>query len=364
MPQQSHPLNPPPDLPPPSGAPHPGPLAGLVGESGPASGELSGRETEWFRAAHDRLLANVGLIIRGKEEVIRLALVALLSEGHLLLEDVPGVGKTSLARSLAESLNASWHRVQFTPDLLPSDITGVSIWNQKTNEFEFRAGPVFASVVLADEINRASPKTQSALLEVMEERQVTVDGVAHNPPRPFVVIATQNPVDLDGTYRLPEAQLDRFMIRASVGYPDEEAEVQLATDRTSGFSGQLRLQPVLSGDDVQAMIQMASRVFVAPSLYRYVVRLVAATRSLPELRLGVSPRGTLALLRGAQTRAAADGRGWVLPDDIQTLALPVLCHRMVLSPEAELSGHTAAQVLEGLLAAQPVPRTAEDRATV
>jgi MoxR-like ATPase len=311
----------------------------------------------WFARAFRAVQENVELVIHGKGEVVRLALVCLLAEGHLLVEDVPGVGKTSLARALASSIGASWHRVQFTPDLLPSDVTGVSIYNQASGAFEFKHGPVFANIVLADEINRASPKTQSALLEVMEEHTVTVDGRPHPVPRPFMVVATQNPVDMDGTYALPEAQLDRFLIRISVGYPDPRAEADILRSHHAG-TGSGSVASVVDSDHVRAMIAVTNQVHVADSLHDYIVRLAGATRGRPEVRLGASPRGSLALLRAGRASAAAQGRGYLLPEDVRALAVPVLAHRLILTPEAEVRGVTAAQVVEHVLAEQPVPRTA------
>jgi MoxR-like ATPase len=317
------------------------------------NGDPFARFAQSFRAIHE----NVELVIHGKADVVRLALVCLLAEGHLLVEDVPGVGKTSLARSLASSIGASWHRIQFTPDLLPSDVTGVSIYNQHTGAFEFKPGPVFASIVLADEINRASPKTQSALLEVMEEHHVTVDGLAHAVPRPFMVVATQNPVDMDGTYALPEAQLDRFLIRISVGYPDRSAEVDILRSHHVGAALD-QISHVVGGDHVRAMIVITNEVHVADSVHDYIVRLVAATRRVPEVRLGASPRGSLALLRAGRASAAADGRNYLLPEDVRALAVPVLAHRLILTPEAEVRGVTARQVIDQILAEQPVPDAA------
>ncbi|MCB1013628.1 MAG: AAA family ATPase [Acidimicrobiales bacterium] len=281
--------------------------------------------------------------------------MALLTEGHLLLEDVPGLGKTSLARALARSIDASASRIQFTPDLLPSDVTGVQVFNDATREFEFHRGPVFHNVVIGDEINRASPKTQSALLEVMEERQVTVDAETFPVERPFVVVATQNPVDLDGTYRLPEAQVDRFLLKVSVGYPDEDAELEIVAGQ-SVRPPLAELRPVLSLDEVRAMIALVRReVYVAPELVRYAIRLAAATRESDALRLGVSPRGTLALVHTARTRAAASGRDYVAPEDLKALAGPALAHRLVLTPEAELSGRSATEVLAEVLDQVPLP---------
>ena len=306
----------------------------------------------------ETIAANVRQVVRGKDDVIDLALVCLLSEGHLLVEDVPGTGKTTLARALAASVRASYHRIQFTPDLLPSDVSGVSIYNQKTSEFEFHRGPVFANIVLGDEINRASPKTQSALLEVMDEQQVTIDGVGHPVPRPFMVVATQNPVDMDGTYALPEAQLDRFLMRIAMGYPDTDSEIEVLTGR-----GRHRrpedLHPVVEVDDVAAMIAATDHVHAAHQLQRYVVSVVAATRSLADARLGASPRGSIALLRAAKVRAAAEGRDFATPEDVKILAVPVLAHRVLLSAEAQVRGVTQEALIERVLDTIAVPGTAD-----
>jgi MoxR-like ATPase len=308
-----------------------------------------------FAQRFNALADNVERVIRGKPDVVRLALVCLFAEGHLLIEDVPGVGKTLLARSIAASIGGRLQRIQFTPDLLPSDVVGVSVYNPSGGRFEFHPGPVFANVLHGDEINRASPKTQSALLEVMEERQVTVEGRAHPVGRPFLVIATQNPVDLTGTYPLPEAQLDRFLMRLSIGYPDHQAEISiLAGGRTRAPVDTLR--PVLSADEVAAMIAFAETASVAPVICDYVVRLAAATRQAPGVRLGASPRASVALVAAARARAAACSREFVVPDDIKALAVPVLAHRLVLTPEAELRGQTAVGVIEEALASVPVPQ--------
>ena len=315
---------------------------------------LTSEQAVWFADRHEAILANLERAIRGKTDVLRLALAALFAGGHLLIEDRPGVGKTSIAKALAASVDASWSRIQFTPDLLPSDITGVSIWDPKARHFEFHQGPVFANLVVGDEINRASPKTQSALLEVMEERQVTVEGEPYPVPQPFLVIATQNPIDLEGTYRLPEAQLDRFLLRIEVGYPGEEAEVQILADRAAA-GAPVEVGAVLRLTDVRKMIELTARVHVANAVARYVVALAEATRSVPELRLGVSPRGSLALLRAAQARAAAEGRNFVTPQDVKVMAPPVMAHRMLLTAEAELQGRTTGDVLGSVLAAVPVP---------
>jgi MoxR-like ATPase len=301
----------------------------------------------------DKVLANVERVIVGKHHEVRLALVALLCRGHLLIEDVPGTGKTSLAKALAASFGGSAHRVQFTPDLLPTDITGVSVWDQQKMAFEFRSGPVFANVVIADEINRASPKTQSALLEVMEEAQVTVDGVPHPVPTPFLVVATQNPIDMEGTYRLPEAQLDRFLMRIELGHPSLAAEEEILTGRAR--SAPPALSAVTTPDALEHLQRQMSTIHVAPELARYVALIAQATREHPALRLGVSTRGSLALLRAAQANAACAGRHFVVPDDIKATAPAVLTHRLVLAAQAEVGGTTAAAVLSEVLGGVRVP---------
>jgi MoxR-like ATPase len=309
-------------------------------------------------ALFEALTRNVERVIQGKRDQIRLALVCLFAEGHLLIEDVPGVGKTSLAKALARSIAGTSHRIQFTPDLLPSDVLGVSVWNRATSEFEFRPGGIFAHVVLADEINRASPKTQSALLEAMEERQVTVDARTWGLPRPFLVIATQNPIELEGTYPLPEAQLDRFLMRVPMGYPDREAELAILETHGVGHVGPDLLEPVTTADEVAAASEAIIAVHVAPALRAYIVDVVEATRRDAELALGASPRGALALQRGARAMAASAGRDYVIPDDAKALASAVLTHRVLVAPEAELRGVTAGDVLERVLASVPVPRAA------
>jgi len=317
----------------------------------PANGDaLAAR----FAQVFDALAGNIERVIRGKRDKVELALICLLSEGHLLVEDVPGVGKTTLARCMAASVDAKWHRIQFTPDLLPSDITGVSIYHQGANRFEFHPGPIFANLVVADEINRGSPKTQSSLLEVMEERRVTVDGTPHPVPRPFMVIATQNPVDMDGTYPLPEAQLDRFLMRVSMGYPDHRSEVAVLAGMPTGPQVD-QLTTIAGSDDVAGMIDFATRLHVAMPLCDYVVQVVGATRTSPDVRLAASPRASLALLRAARVRAAAAGRAYVVPEDVKALAEPVLAHRLLLTPEAELRGRTAADVVRETLATVPMP---------
>ena len=301
--------------------------------------------SERFHALAD----NVERVVKGKRDTVELALTCLFAEGHLLIEDVPGTGKTTLARCLAASVEADFARVQFTPDLLPSDITGVTVYRQNTGEFEFLPGPVFANIVLGDEINRASPKTQSALLEVMEERRVTADGTTHPVPRPFMVLATQNSVDMGGTYPLPEAQLDRFLMRITVGYPDHASEVAVLTEANAGITPE-SLTPVTTAREIADLVRAAAEVQVADALYDYLVRVVAATRALPDVRLGASPRGSVALLRAVRVRAASQARPYVFPEDVKALAGPVLAHRLILTPEAELSGRTGADVVEEVLA--------------
>jgi MoxR-like ATPase len=315
-------------------------------------GALSPEEAARFAANAEAIIDNIASFIQGKRDVISLAVTCLLAEGHLLLEDVPGVGKTSLARSIAATLGMSWHRIQFTPDLLPSDVTGVSIFHQGSATFEFHPGPIFAHVVLADEINRASPRTQSALLEVMEERTVTVDGVTHIVPQPFLVLATQNPIEMDGTFPLPEAQLDRFLMSVSIGYPDLEAEVRVLVNNHRGMNVD-ELTAVGHADDVRRMIALARRVHVDPSVMEYVVRLVSATRTMPGVRLGASPRGSVGLLRAAQASAAMSGRTFVAPADVQRLAVPVLAHRIVLA-DVEADASVRAQAIEQVVSGVPV----------
>jgi MoxR-like ATPase len=315
---------------------------------------MTPEQASWFSDVFGRLVAGVDQVLLGKSFVVRLSFTAMLSEGHLLLEDFPGTGKTSLARALAQSVQGTSSRVQFTPDLLPGDITGVSVYDQKRGEFEFHRGPIFANIVLADEINRASPKTQSALLEVMEEGRVTVDGVSHDVGRPFMVIATQNPVEQAGTYRLPEAQLDRFVMKTSIGYPDHAATVRiLAGAATRVHEGSI--PPVVRADVVTEMALLARTVHVEPSINDYVARLVEATRTAEEVRLGVSVRGALALVRCAKTYAASLGRHYVVPDDVKALAGPVLAHRIVLDPEAEFDGVTPSSIVAQLLLETPPP---------
>ncbi|HMQ27657.1 MAG TPA: MoxR family ATPase [Acidimicrobiales bacterium] len=318
------------------------------------------REPETRADVFSRVQDNVERVIQGKGEVVRHLLLCLVAEGHLLLEDVPGVGKTSLAKALAASINCSFGRVQFTPDLLPSDVVGVNVWSRAEGRFEFRPGPIFAGIVLGDEINRASPKTQSALLEAMGERQVTVDGVTYPMAPPFMVIATQNPVEHEGTYPLPESQLDRFLMRLSVGYPSREAEIDVL--EAHGDRDPLEgLEPVAGIDDIAALATEARAVHVAPALREYLVDLADASRHHPHLALGMSPRAVLGLQRVARARAAAGGRGFVVPDDVKALAHPVLGHRLLLTPEAQLQGHTAADAVDDLLRTVPIPSGRGDR---
>ncbi|SFW76487.1 AAA family ATPase [Amycolatopsis australiensis] len=302
-----------------------------------------------------RIAANVERVLVGKPDVIRIALVTLLAEGHLLVEDVPGVGKTSLAKALARSIDCTVSRIQFTPDLLPSDVTGVSIYNRQSGEFDFRPGPVFANIVVGDEINRASPKTQSALLECMEEHQVTVDTSTYRLDAPFMVIATQNPIEMEGTYALPEAQRDRFTARVSIGYPDQQAELAMV-DEHAGHNPLEELQPVSDGPAVHRLIETVRHVHIAPEVRRYAVDLVAATRGVPEIRLGASPRATLHLVRAARAQAALSGRDYVVPDDLHTVAVPVLAHRLVLTTEAHAARRSATDVVRAVLHRVPVPQ--------
>jgi MoxR-like ATPase len=313
-------------------------------------------DADYFAHRFEVLTGSVARVIQGKDDVIRQAVICMLAEGHLLIEDVPGVGKTTLARALAATVELTWNRIQFTPDLLPSDVTGVSVFNQATLQFEFRPGAIFANIVVGDEINRASPKTQSALLEVMEEGTVTTDAVIYTVPRPFMVVATQNPIDMEGTYQLPEAQLDRFLMRLSVGYPSPEAEAMVLRSEKNAATVD-GLLPVMSSDDLLAMIDQIKTVEVAPAIENYVIALSQFTRSAPEVRLGVSPRGSLALLKAARATAAADGRSFVTPEDVKAVATSVLAHRILLRPEAELEGRTNSELVARALQSVPVPRT-------
>jgi MoxR-like ATPase len=299
--------------------------------------------------------AAIQTVIEGKPEVVRLILTVLLAEGHVLIEDVPGVGKTMLAKALARSIDCSVSRIQFTPDLLPGDITGVSAFVRQTREFEFKPGPVFANIVLGDEINRASPKTQSALLEAMEERQVTVDGTTYSLQEPFMVIATQNPVEMEGTYPLPEAQRDRFTARISLGYPPPAAEREML-DTHGGASPLDQLRPVARASDVQELVVAVRRVLVSDQVKDYIISLANATRTSPELRLGASPRAALHLLRASRAWAALDGRDYVIPDDVQRLARPVLAHRLLPTAEAIVERHLPEHVVDRIVAQLPLPR--------
>lgn len=302
----------------------------------------------------ERVISNIEKVIIGKRATLELAVIGLLCQGHLLIEDVPGVGKTMLARSLARSLGCVFSRIQFTPDMLPSDVTGVSIFNQVTREFEFRPGPIMAQVVLADEINRATPKTQAALLEAMEERQITVDGVTRSLPHPFLVLATQNPIEYEGTFPLPEAQVDRFLLRLRLGYPSMEDEIRVL-ERQQFQHPLADLSQVVSEKEVNAVQDMVKGIFVAQPLKRYIVEITHRTRQHEEVYLGASPRGSLALFRTAQARAAMHGRDYILPDDVKALCVPTLAHRVILGPGARLRDLSAQQIVEEIVYSVPVP---------
>jgi MoxR-like ATPase len=315
---------------------------------------ISTQDAQRTAALVDRVRENINRVIVGKDSVIELVLVALLSDGHILLEDVPGTGKTTLAKSIARSIGCTFKRIQFTPDLIPSDVTGINIYNQARSEFEFRPGPIIAQIVLADEINRATPRTQSALLEAMEERQVTVDGETMVLPAPFLVLATQNPIELEGTFPLPEAQLDRFLLRLKIGYPSEEEEDAMVA-RFEDDNPLSSLAPVIDAEELRAMAVAAAQVHCEPVVRRYIVRLVTATREHPGLDLGASPRASLALFRAARALALIRGRAYVLPDDAKLLGPVVLPHRLILSSQTRLRGRDAAGIVEEVLASVPAP---------
>ena len=313
--------------------------------------EQAKRFAGWF----DALVENIGLVIRGKSEVVRLVLQCLLARGHVLIEDNPGLAKTRLAKAIARSVDAEFSRIQFTPDLLPSDVIGVSIFHPERREFQFKQGPLFANFVLADEINRATPKTQSALLEAMAEHQITVDGTTYALPLPFLVIATQNPIEMQGTFPLLEAQMDRFAVRTGLGYPDRDDEILIMLDALRGSEPE-QLEPVMTAEHMQDMIDAVRDVYVAPSLLEYIQNVVADTRKLPELKLGASPRAAVQLARLAQARAASCGRHYAIYDDVKALIRPTLCHRLMLRAEAAIQGTTAEGLLDRIVAAVPPPR--------
>lgn len=324
--------------------------------------EASPQQIELFGERFHRIASNVETVIQGKREVIELVVMALVAEGHVLVEDVPGVGKTQLAKSIARSIDGAFNRIQFTPDLLPSDVTGVSVWDRNRSEFEFKPGPIFANIVVGDEINRASPKTQSALLEAMEERQVTSDGITRELALPFMVVATQNPLEHEGTYPLPEAQLDRFMMRVVIGYPNRQKELEMM-DTHGVRSTFLDLEPVATTEEIGEMISIARGVNVSQSVKTYIVDLVEGTRNHSDILLGASPRSALFLQRLSRARAASEGREYVTPDDIKALADPVLQHRMSLRPEAQMRGETLGEIIEEVMTRLRVPGTTSRLAT-
>ncbi len=350
---------------PPAGAPygesHGGPGSGQQSPNASSTSHAAGHQPgqpaspAYIAAIGGQIASAVNRVLLGKPEVVRLAVIALLTEGHLLIEDVPGVGKTSLAKALARTVDGTVNRVQFTPDLMPSDVTGVSIYDRETGKFEFRPGPVFANILVADEINRASPKTQSSLLEAMEEKQVTVDGTTYPLGTPFLVMATQNPVEMEGTYPLPEAQRDRFLARTAIGYPDRRSEVAMLADHDR-VDPMDSVTPVTNAATVKDMIAGTQRIHLAPELQHYIVELVAASRSLPEVRLGASPRAALHLARASKAAAALEGRAFVVPDDIARMAIPVLSHRLLLTVEAHAAHRSESDIVAGLLSAIRVPR--------
>ncbi len=309
---------------------------------------------EDIQAFGQRLVSNLEKVIIGKRDTVELIIIGLLCQGHILIEDVPGVGKTMLARSLARSLDCSFNRIQFTPDMLPSDVTGVSIYNQQKGQFEFRPGPIIGQIILADEINRATPKTQAALLEAMEERQVTVDGVTHELPRPFMVMATQNPIEYEGTFPLPEAQLDRFLLRVRLGYPEYTDEIKILDSQRLKHPIE-SLQSIARAADVLEAAEAVKAVYVAPAAKRYVTDLTRRTRQSSDIYLGASPRGTLSLSRAAQARAALEGRNYVLPDDVKDVAVAVLGHRIIVSPAARLRELSADRIVQEIMHNTPAP---------
>ena len=326
-------------------------MPGTIGQQGPQA--LDRTQVEWLAGTAHRIQERIETVVEGKAEVIRLALTVLLAEGHLLIEDVPGVGKTLLAKAMARALDCTVRRIQFTPDLLPSDVTGVTVYDQHRGEFEFKPGAVFANLVVGDEINRASPKTQSSLLECMGEHQVTVDGTTYQLEAPFMVIATQNPVEMEGTYPLPEAQRDRFMARVAMGYPGPDAELRMLGGH--GASDPLEdMQAVADTSDVVKLIETVRAVYVSDEVKQYVISLVGATREHPDLRLGASPRASLHLMRAARAHAILGGRGFVLPDDIKHLAIPVLAHRLIPTAEARIGRRDAQQIVADLLERVPI----------